>query len=242
MIRPNGGCFRATLLAAGIVICAAVPLHAEPTDNNGQSAVEQQTEAEPGKPVALTKPVALNKFTKRKRSAKVARVQKPRVIANGYRRKAIESDAASNVVPMADTEQAAMTESVSNANAQWPAPDTSVQPVAASPTAPQTGTPVSVASDQLNETDKSAAPIGDDAASQIASKMAAQVAQNPSQAAGVNVPTTATPAMSAMASADKPEVVGNDDSAWGQSSLIGKIFIAFGGLLTIASAARMFMA
>src|SRR5436305_744980 len=36
--------------------------------------------------------------------------------------------------------------------------------------------------------------------------------------------------------------VSNDDSAWSQTSLIGKMFIAFGGLLTLASAARMFMA
>ena len=36
--------------------------------------------------------------------------------------------------------------------------------------------------------------------------------------------------------------VSTDDSAWSQTSLIGKIFIAFGGLLTLASAARMFMA
>ena len=33
-----------------------------------------------------------------------------------------------------------------------------------------------------------------------------------------------------------------DDSTWDQTSLIGKIFIAFGALLTMASAARMFMA
>ena len=33
-----------------------------------------------------------------------------------------------------------------------------------------------------------------------------------------------------------------EDSAWDQTSLIGKIFIAFGALLTMASAARMFMA
>ena len=31
-------------------------------------------------------------------------------------------------------------------------------------------------------------------------------------------------------------------STWDQTSLIGKIFIAFGALLTMASAARMFMA
>ncbi len=34
----------------------------------------------------------------------------------------------------------------------------------------------------------------------------------------------------------------NESSAWEQTSLIGKIFIGFGALLTMASAARMFMA
>ena len=35
---------------------------------------------------------------------------------------------------------------------------------------------------------------------------------------------------------------GGEPSAWDQTSLVGKIFIAFGALLTMASAARMFMA
>jgi hypothetical protein len=43
-------------------------------------------------------------------------------------------------------------------------------------------------------------------------------------------------------SADTGQAAANDGSAWNQTSLIGKIFIAFGGLLTIGSAARMFMA
>jgi hypothetical protein len=34
----------------------------------------------------------------------------------------------------------------------------------------------------------------------------------------------------------------NDSSTLDKTSLIGKIFIAFGALLTMASAARMFMA
>ena len=34
----------------------------------------------------------------------------------------------------------------------------------------------------------------------------------------------------------------HDSSTWDQTSLIGKIFIGFGVLLTMASAARMFMA
>lgn len=38
----------------------------------------------------------------------------------------------------------------------------------------------------------------------------------------------------------KPAI--EENSTWDQTSLIGKIFIAFGALLTVASAARMFMA
>jgi hypothetical protein len=53
-----------------------------------------------------------------------------------------------------------------------------------------------------------------------------------------------------MASADAPAAPAapvlasgsNDSSTWDQTSLIGKIFIGFGALLTMASAARMFMA
>jgi hypothetical protein len=50
----------------------------------------------------------------------------------------------------------------------------------------------------------------------------------------------------AMASADAPAAPvmarSDENSSWDQASLIGKIFIAFGALLTMASAARMFMA
>ena len=45
-----------------------------------------------------------------------------------------------------------------------------------------------------------------------------------------------------MAVAQTPYTAGDIDSTWNQTSLIGKIFVAFGGLLTVASAARMFMA
>jgi hypothetical protein len=40
-----------------------------------------------------------------------------------------------------------------------------------------------------------------------------------------------------------PLATGTDEtSVWDKTSLIGKIFIGFGALLTMASAARMFMA
>ena len=47
----------------------------------------------------------------------------------------------------------------------------------------------------------------------------------------------------AMASLDAPAATATArESPWAQTSLIGKIFIAFGGLLTLASAARMLIA
>jgi hypothetical protein len=53
----------------------------------------------------------------------------------------------------------------------------------------------------------------------------------------------------AMASAEAPATPAqpvaassNEHSTWDETSLIGKIFIGFGALLTMASAARMFMA
>jgi hypothetical protein len=74
-----------------------------------------------------------------------------------------------------------------------------------------------VQADQLNEVDK-----------------ALQEPAPPSQTTVAVAP--AKPAVQA-----KPAVV-EETSTWDQTSLIGKIFIAFGALLTIASAARMFMA
>ncbi|WP_244608136.1 hypothetical protein [Bradyrhizobium algeriense] len=59
-------------------------------------------------------------------------------------------------------------------------------------------------------------------------------------------PATSTKTV-AMASTSRPasetgQAANNDSSTLDKTSLIGKIFIAFGALLTVASAARMFMA
>ncbi len=74
-----------------------------------------------------------------------------------------------------------------------------------------------VASDQLNDTDR-----------------ALREAAPPSPP--VAVASNDAPAQRTFAMA------GNDHSLWDETSLIGKVFIAFGTLLTIGSAARMFMA
>lgn len=61
-------------------------------------------------------------------------------------------------------------------------------------------------------------------------------AQTAAVAAVETQPRQATPSAPATASSSET------NSAWDQSSLIGKIFIGVGALLTFASAARMFMA
>jgi hypothetical protein len=76
--------------------------------------------------------------------------------------------------------------------------------------------PTVVSSDQLNDVDR--------ALQQTPSTQTVAMASAK--------PTTAAPVLAS----------GNEPSTWDQTSLIGKIFIAFGALLTMASAARMFMA
>jgi hypothetical protein len=75
-----------------------------------------------------------------------------------------------------------------------------------------------VEADQLNDVDKGL-----------------QETTPPSQTTVAVAPTKAVTAV-----ASKPAA--SETSTWDQTSLIGKIFIAFGALLTVASAARMFMA
>jgi hypothetical protein len=50
------------------------------------------------------------------------------------------------------------------------------------------------------------------------------------------------PAVSATTPVMAGSAASSSDSTWDRTSLIGKIFIGFGALLTMASAARMFMA
>lgn len=92
-----------------------------------------------------------------------------------------------------------------------------VQAAADSPAAPGADNQV-VASDQLNDIDR-----------------ALQQDNPPVQKAAVAA-TDAQPRPAPVMASSQPS------SAWDQSSLIGKIFIGVGTLLTLASAARMFMA
>ena len=52
---------------------------------------------------------------------------------------------------------------------------------------------------------------------------------------------TSTAATAASSPSPSPATMTGDSTVWDQTSLIGKIFIGFGALLTMASAARMFI-
>jgi len=124
----------------------------------------------------------------------------------------------------------AISPSVANANAELPSPATPLVNTARAMSARATSilnaaatqtpvTPQVLSADQLNELD-----------------LALQE-------------KTAPKPMLAMAAADAPTAPvvsvpprSNANSAWEQTSLIGKIFIGFGALLTVASAARLFIA
>ena len=82
------------------------------------------------------------------------------------------------------------------------------------------GTPV-VAADQLNDVDRALHE--------------ATVPATPVALASADAPAPASAPAAVTAS-------NNGNSSWDQASLIGKIFIGFGAMLTMASAARMFMA
>jgi hypothetical protein len=122
---------------------------------------------------------------------------------------------------------------VANANAQWQYAETPTDIAAKAmsvraanivmATAQPKPDPQIVAADQLNDVDRAlhpSAPPASIAPARTLSMAAADLAPEP---------------------APSP-VLTKAGSAWDQTSLIGKIFIGFGGLLTMASAARMFLA
>jgi hypothetical protein len=203
----------AWILAAGLLVCFAAPSQAA-TDT---TAASSKAESADGTSVA-SRHVAHPRKYAHHRSGKVA--LKP-----------------SDDAKAAPTEQAAddgaklstMPAAVANANAALPDTDTPAGNAAAmtarasdnlqADAPPTTDTQV-VAADQLNDVDRAL----HEGNSPAAPAMALASAEPP-----------AAPAAPVMANS-------NESSTWDQTSLIGKIFIGFGALLTMASAARMFMA
>jgi hypothetical protein len=238
----------ALIIAAGFWICVSGPLQAAEDADGGVTASRTETAAGP--------PVALNKFTKKSRhwkhvssqrkSVKVASrdsIVRAKISEKKFpeKKKALEADAALND----DGRAPSLPPSVANANAQLTSADAPadsatalssqardrLQVMAANQSEPQARSPAAntelVAADELNDVDRALGETGN------ADKDKAPSATLVMAAAQAPAPAPAQVQAAA---------VSTEDSTWSQTSLIGKIFIAFGSLLTLASAARMFMA
>jgi hypothetical protein len=216
----------ALILATGLFVCFAGPSQAA-------GAADATASSKPD--TAAGAPIALNKYAKHgaHHAKKLAQGKSSKVALKSSTDKkpaaADDGDNSSTVQP-SDIPPA-----VANANAQLASADTPTGAakamsarasniVQAAPDSPPNPPPAAdatqdnsqvVSADQLNDVDRS-------------------LHQNSAPAKTL-----------AMASADAPPralAASNESSTWDQTSLIGKIFIGFGALLTMASAARMFIA
>lgn len=228
MIKATGR--SALILATGIFVCLAGPSQAATGTDNTAASTKPESAA----------PVVLSKYAKHsahhgksyahRKSSTVA--QKPSDKKDLDKKDAPadaaagDSDSSSAIPPtiananaqMAPTQMAATDVPGGNAKAMSARASEIVQATPANPADAQTNVDSQlVAADQLNDVDR------------------ALHAGNPPALVMASADTQAAAPATASASS-------NDGSTWDQTSLIGKIFIGFGALLTMASAARMFMA
>jgi hypothetical protein len=220
-IKPSGRL--ALIVAAGLLVCFAGPVLAASADDSAASPKAESAESAPSKHARHSSRHA----SPHQKSSTAAKSFDEKPSSKGKAATADASDDRAN--------SGAISPSVADANAQLAASDTASENAKAMaarantmlqdpPTnvvdAQRGADPEVISADQLNDVDR-----------------ALQEASPPSQT---------------MASAEAPEAPdaraapvmassSSEKSTWDQTSLIGKIFIGFGALLTMASAARMFM-
>lgn len=183
------------------------------------------------------KPLALGKFTKHRKKhvrhrARTSRKHHHQASAKTSSSKADKHDEAKADKTKADetTADKALPPSVANARAELTS-DTQEQPLAAANAQTDSST--------LTEADKTAttgiAPSG--------VQITTSDQLNDMDRDAATPAASPAPATVALAQISQPAVASaGEESAWGSASLIGKIFIAFGVMLTLASAARMIIA
>ena len=216
----------ATIAVVGILVCFSKP---------------EQTAAAPAKPMASPeKPIVLAKFNKRRahtakksRSARYARKSSSKSVAK----------TSGEIKPAAQTAAASKTElpaAIANAHAEAPKrrtlADDEARNLAALDSTDKISTVDGVqiaASDQLNDVDRALTDESTPALTTTATTAAPVAAE----------PIPANKIVRAVSSGETAAVKKTDESdPWSKSSLLGKLFIAFGGLLTLASAARILIA
>lgn len=229
----------ALIITAGLLLGFAGPMRAT------GSAAEPAGVAATNTGQAEGAPVKLGKFSKQRSHKQAARTQKTAKPKSRTDTKAEETTASAShdsntSVPLPPTIANA------NANAEMPAGADDLSRDDSPKT--EAGALASSAGEMLATNQGDAAPTADNVPSPAAAvnivppdeinEIDRAVAENhqvaPSLAlASIDIP----PAYNI----DTGQAAANNSSTWNQTSLIGKIFIAFGGLLTIGSAARMIM-
>jgi len=216
----------ALILAAGLLVgfAGSPPAMAAGTDTDS-AAVSKSDSATSGKSVRQGSRYLKKRYANRKDTRAASK--------SAESKKADEkqvADASGGTPP-------AIPEWLANANAQMTAADA----------APDSAKGISAAmSEKANTVLQAAADKPADAEAPADTAVAAPDQLNETDRALhlQEAPSTQTVAMaSAKPAAESPgQAANNDSSTLDKTSLIGKIFIAFGALLTMASAARMFMA
>jgi hypothetical protein len=212
----------ALVLATGLFVCFAGPSQVMAAPDN--AAASSNVESAPGAPMALKK---YTKQSSRAAKKEADRKSSKEVSKAPAAKKATSEDVAADenvnspeISPSVANANASVDTSIGNAQAMSARASTIVQAAADNPPdAPPSADGQVVAADQLNDLDRALQE----------SKPAAPAVK----VASVDRPAAPT----------APVLAGSSESStWDQTSLIGKIFIGFGALLTMASAARMFMA
>ena len=223
-IKANGR--SALILAAGLLVCFAGPSRAASSDSTAASSKSEDTVGEAVAPNKVGK-----HGSRHSKSSAHPKSGKDALKSSDAKKSAGDSNNSSA--------SSALPPSVANANAQLASADTTTgnakamsarasQILQAAQDNPANARPAAesqvVSADQLNDVDRALHESAPPASA--APTLAMAVAEAPAS------PATSTPVATNSA----------ENSTWDRTSLIGKIFIGFGALLTMASAARMFMA
>jgi hypothetical protein len=219
IVRPVYACDSSTGCLNGVA-ANALPTYPEPTET-------------------ASEPVKLKKFTKPQ--ARAARKVHSRKATLAQRAQGSKLAKAKDAEQAAEESRAKTTKKVvfANANAEF------VDAEAAKTSSPDKAT----SSDKAATPDQATAGVQAKPATTEAQKAAARpptvelaAAEEYNDLDRAAWESNQMPRLMQLADSNSRAELRDDDSRWAQTSMIGKLFVAFGALLTIGSAIRMFMA
>jgi hypothetical protein len=216
----------ALIIIAGLWLCLAGPTSAQQTDQDAtaNTASDPNTEGPADAPAVQNKPVK-----PRAKKPATAQSHQPAKVASkpSNARKADDAQASQD-----DPSSSSISPTVSNAKAQLGAGGSLADSALKT---------MSTQAENMLKTATQGDPANPPADASAANREAVSADQLNDVDRTLSQDRAPAPTLS-MAVAPTLSAASNVDSTWGRTSLIGKVFVALGGLLTLASAARMFIA